>query len=35
MGKINVKEILEYIPNELLEKLEEETKVNYQVKKMT
>lgn len=35
MAKINVKEILSYIPDDLLEELEKETKVNYQVKKMT
>jgi hypothetical protein len=35
MTKINVKQILELIPDDFIKKLEEETGVNYQVKKMT
>lgn len=33
-GKISCSELLEMIPEELLDKLEEDTKVNYQVKKL-
>lgn len=35
MSKINVKQILEYIPDEFIESLEKETNINHQVKKMT
>lgn len=35
MAKLNVKQILELIPDTFIETLEEETKVNYQVKKMS
>ena len=35
MNKIRVKEILSYIPRELIEEVESEMKINYQVKKIT
>ena len=32
--KISCAELLEFVPDDLLEKIEEETKINYQVKKL-
>lgn len=35
MAKIKVDSLLKYIPDEEINKIEEETKINFQVKKMT